>query len=76
MKDYDVNHPGGNYPDGGMSCEVYASALFTECETLSEVKKLKKGESITHTERWTLFDDVEIGKFSNKALEELGEKIF
>lgn len=76
VKDYDVNHPGGNYPDGGMSCEAYASSLFIECETLSEVKKLKRGESITHTERWTLFDDVEIGKFSNEALEELGEKIF
>ena len=76
VKDFDVNHPAGVYPDGGMSCEVYANEHFTECESLSEVKKLKKGESITHVERWTVFDDVEIDKFSNESLDKLGEKIF
>lgn len=76
VKDFDVNHPSGTYPDGGVSCEVYASSLFTECETLSELKKLKKGESITHTERWTLYDNIEIGEFSNESLDELAGKIF
>ena len=76
VKDFDVNHPDGVYPDGGVSCEVYACSLFTECESLSELKKMKKGESITHTERWTLYDNVEIGEFSNEALDEVAKKIF
>lgn len=76
VKDFDVNHPAGVYPDGGMSCEVYANEHFTECESLSEVKKLKRGESITHVERWTVIDDIDIDKFSNESLDKLGEKIF
>lgn len=76
VKDFDVNHETGTYPDGGMSCEVYACEDFTECESISELKTLKKGESMTHVERWTLFDNIEIGKFSDKSLKELAEKIF
>ncbi|MBO4429632.1 MAG: hypothetical protein J5832_06720 [Clostridia bacterium] len=73
VKDFDVDHPDGKYPDGGMSCEVYASALFTECESLSPLKTLKKGESITHTERWTVYDNIDIGEFSNDSLNKLSE---
>lgn len=76
VKDFDVNHPAGIYPDGGMSCEVYANEYFTECESLSEVKKLKKGESITHVERWTIVDGVEIEEFSNESLKKIGAKLF
>ena len=76
VKDFDVNHPNGKYPDGGMSCEAFASGLFTEIESISEIKTLKKGESMTHTERWTLIDNVDIGEFSNEALDELASKIF
>lgn len=55
-KIYEPNHPCGTYPDGGMSTEVFTNGLFAEAETLSELKTLKKGEYITHTETWQLID--------------------
>ena len=76
VKSYAVNHPNGEYPDFGCSCEVYACDVFTEAETLSELKTIGKGESITHAETWTLTDGVDIGAFSNEALDELAKKIF
>jgi hypothetical protein len=53
-KTYEPNHPDGNYPDGGMSAEVFTNGMFIEAETLSELKAPGKGESITHTETWEL----------------------
>jgi len=55
-KSYEPNHPDGNYPDWGMSTEVFTNHLFAEAETLSELKTLKKGESIIHTENWRIID--------------------
>ncbi|MCL2772492.1 MAG: hypothetical protein FWD71_03995 [Oscillospiraceae bacterium] len=55
-KTYAPNHPDGIYPDWGMSTEVFTNNMFAEAETLSELKTLKKGESITHTENWRLID--------------------
>jgi len=55
-KTYEPNHPDGIYPDGGMSTEVFTNHLFAEAETLSELKTLKKGEYIEHTETWRLID--------------------
>jgi len=55
-KSYEPNHPNGIYPDGGMSTEAFTNNLFAEAETLSELKTLKKGEILTHTETWSLID--------------------
>ena len=55
-KTYTPNHPNGYYPDWGMSTEAFTNHLFAEAETLSELKTLKKGEFITHTENWQLID--------------------
>ncbi len=76
VKSYSVNHPNGEYPDFGCSCEAFACNLFTEAESISEMKTLKKGESIVHTETWILMNDVEIGEFTNESLDALAEKIF
>ena len=76
VKDFDVDHENSTYPDGGMSCEVYACGDFTECESISPLRTLKKGESIVHTERWEILDGIEIDSFSNESLEELANKIF
>ena len=76
VKDFDVDHENSTYPDGGMSCEVYACGDFTECESISPLRTLKKGESIVHTERWEILDGIEIESFSNESLEELANKIF
>lgn len=76
VKEFKVNFPDGNYPDRGCSCEVYTCPDFTECESISELKTIKKGESIVHTEVWTVIDNIEIGKLSNASLEEIASKIF
>ena len=55
-KTYEPNHPEGNYPDGGMSTEVFTNHLFSEAETLSELKTLKCGEFVEHAETWRLID--------------------
>ncbi len=75
MKNYYPNYPTGNYPDGGVSYETYSCDFFTELETLSELKKIARSESLTHTERWSLCkkpcdfdpaDDDSIDNFINK----------
>ena len=53
-KKYDTNHPDGIYPDGGCSFETYVCNKMIEFETLSELKKLKKGETAEHIEQWSL----------------------
>ncbi len=51
---------GGTYTDGGMPFETYTNKLFLEMESLGEYKILKKGESSTHSEYWSLYKcDVE-----------------
>lgn len=53
-KQYAPNYPAGEYPDKGASFETYSCAQFTELETLSELKKIATGQSIVHTEKWSL----------------------
>jgi hypothetical protein len=52
----------GTYPDFGSSMEIYTAANFIEVESLGTLRTLKPGESVEHTERWTLFKDVTVGK--------------
>jgi len=77
-KTYEPNHPDGIYPDGGMSTEVFTNNMFIEAETLSELKTLKKGEAITHTEAWELkeapYIDFKPGE-QDKAEEYVGKYI-
>ncbi|MBU5483579.1 DUF4380 domain-containing protein [Clostridium sp. MSJ-11] len=47
-----------NYPDFGASYETYTNEYMVEMETLSPLKKLLPGESITHAEKWQLIGDV------------------
>lgn len=49
---------GKNYPDGGMSVEMYTNDNFLEAETLSPLYKVAPGETIEHVEDWSLYKDV------------------
>ena len=49
---------------------------FEEVETLSPLKTIARGESIIHTEEWTMFDGVQISDKTEEALEELANKLF
>jgi len=53
-KSYEPNHPDGNYPDFGVSTEVFTNNLFIEAETLGELVILNKGGIMAHTETWEL----------------------
>ena len=53
-KNYDVNHPKGTYPDGGVSFETYTNNTFIELESLGELKTVAPNETVSHTERWSL----------------------
>ena len=70
-KTYAPAHPEGIYPDGGMSAEVFCNRLFSEVETLSELKTVKKGEFISHVENWELWEapDLDFGGGQEKLEE-------
>ena len=53
-KKYDTNHEEGQYPDGGCSFETYVCNAMIEFETLSELKTVSKGETLEHTEHWSI----------------------
>jgi hypothetical protein len=67
---------GAEYPDGGCSTEVYTNNLFEELETLSPLYDLDCGESMIHTEKWTLADGIEIKAKTDAALAEVASKLF
>jgi len=71
-KSYEPNHPAGNYPDFGVSTEVFTNNLFIEAETLGELKVLNKGEFIAHTETWEIKEapDVDFKSGGQAQLEE------
>lgn len=52
---------GAAYPDFGCSTEVFTEGTFLEVETLGPLTTLEPGRSAEHTERWWLFDDVQVG---------------
>lgn len=68
--------PDSVYPDFGVSSEIYSCDMFTEAETLSPLREIKPGDFITHTERWRLIDNVDIGEFSNDSLASVAEQLF
>lgn len=51
----------GHYPDYGSNCETYTAGDFMEVETLGPLAHLEPGQSAEHTERWRLYDKVDIG---------------
>ena len=53
---------GAVYPDGGMNFETYTCNNFLEMESLSPLQKVAPGESIEHTEYWSLIDEVKAPK--------------
>ncbi len=63
------------YYDFGSSSECYCNSQFIELETLAPISKLAPGESVTHTETWELYADVEFPEDEDAAqriVDELG----
>ncbi len=53
--------PGKSYPDFNCNNESYTDANFLELETLGPLETVPPGESITHTETWFLYKNVDLG---------------
>ena len=47
------------YGDFGSSSECYCNDRFIELETLAPISRLEPGGSVTHTETWELYADVD-----------------
>ncbi len=58
-----------NYPDMGCSFETFANADFLEMETLGPLTKLQPGQSVAHTEHWTLHKNVHVAKWTDDELD-------
>jgi len=68
---YDVK---ADYYDFGSSSECYCNDRFLELETLAPISKLAPGESVTHTETWEIYANVEFPKDEN-AMQEIVENL-
>ena len=51
------------------SLETFTNADFLELETLGPLKRLRPGETVTHTERWTAHRGVHISKWDDAELD-------
>jgi len=49
---------GATYPDFGCNFETFSNAQMLEIETLSPLRTLAPGESVSHTESWRLFGSI------------------
>lgn len=49
---------GAAYPDMGCNFETFTNQDMLEIESLSPLKKVAPGESVSHTERWHLFGEI------------------
>jgi hypothetical protein len=69
VKRYEAAGSPGDYPDLGCSFETFTNADFLELETLGPLATLAPGESLTHTERWMAFRDVQIERWEDDELD-------
>jgi hypothetical protein len=58
---------GQMYPDLGCNFETFSKSDFLELESLSPLRKLSPGESVSHTEMWHLFSGVKAPDPSDEA---------
>lgn len=49
---------GAEYSDRGCAAEVFSNGKMAELETLGPLVNLDPGASVTHTEEWTVFEEV------------------
>lgn len=57
------------YPDFGCSYETFTNADFLELETLGPLTRLVPGESVTHTETWSLHRGIRIEHWTDQELD-------
>ncbi|MBE6689250.1 MAG: hypothetical protein E7588_08270 [Ruminococcaceae bacterium] len=76
INSYTPDHKSGEYPDYGVSTEIYTCKKFMEVETLGQLYTYAPGDIHTHTENWSFvggvtqpaMDKDEIKSFADKYL--------
>jgi hypothetical protein len=53
-----THQPGVEYPDHGVSAEMFTNGDILEVETLGPLSRLDPGQSVEHWENWFLFDSI------------------
>lgn len=61
----------GRYPDLSCNFEVFANAAMLELETLGPLETPAPGETLEHTEYWSLYGGVRLAAFTDEAVHEL-----
>jgi hypothetical protein len=69
VKKYDTLAGPSAYPDYGCSYETFTNADILELETLGPLTHLAPGQSVTHTENWSLHRGVRIAEWSDRELD-------
>lgn len=70
LKGFD-HEDGAEYPDLGCNYETFSKGDFIELESLSPLRTLAPGQSVSHTETWHLFGDIQPpNPLDEKALEQ------
>ena len=72
VKEY-ISYDDREYPDFGCSYESYTNADILEMETLSPLYNLDSKQTVSHTEVWSFYENVNIPA-SDKEADELAEK--
>jgi hypothetical protein len=57
------------YPDMGCSLETFTNADFLEMETLGPLDSVAPGQTIGHTEHWTLHKNVHVAKWTDDEID-------
>ena len=74
IKSYTPDHKNGEYPDYGVSTELYTCQDFLEAETLGQLYDYAPGDVHTHTENWKFIGGIEMPEFEQNAVKELADK--
>ncbi|WP_409345739.1 hypothetical protein [Paenibacillus sp. MBLB4367] len=61
------------YPDNGVNFEIYTNGYMLELESLGELRTVKPGETVSHTETWKLIRSFELPENRNES--ELAERL-
>lgn len=69
LKRYDASGAPADYPDFGCSYETFTNADILELETLGPLTTLAPGESLAHTERWSLHRGVQVSEWTDAGLD-------
>lgn len=74
IKTYTPDHQNQNYPDYGVSTELYTCQSFLEAETIGPLHEYAPGDVHTHTENWEFVGGVTVPRLDHDQIQDFGDK--